>query len=378
MDVQNEQGKSITSGDPSLNSTSDILKIPLLDSTNGLVIVSYSVISKDGHPINGSISFHVKDRVQPTTNATNGKIDSIVSKDKKDALLEELETKSSSEIGQTTLMSMQSSTTDTEDVENKTATPLSSIIKSAYLLSLLLLSGTLLWRFRGYKIPYLVQTQLLHLVMLVLFTWSQARNFSRIFESISWQDLFLRTDVGQFWTATLVITVLGLYIVGRNRYVDLAWLAGLLLVKSLNSHAIASNFPIVTISLNFVHLLFSSLWITGLVYALFLWKKGLAQVFIRTFSKMALLSIVILTLTGSIYAWLLSPSLSLLWTTTWGYWLIAKIITVIGVFILGTFIRRHMKRNGSLLDQRYLYFDCSLSIIILLIVGVLTQLSSSI
>jgi copper transport protein len=37
-----------------------------------------------------------------------------------------------------------------------------------------------------------------------------------------------------------------------------------------------------------------------------------------------------------------------------------------------------MKKTGSLSNRRYLYFDSVLAIIILLIVGVLTQLSSSI
>ncbi|HLG28120.1 MAG TPA: CopD family protein [Paenisporosarcina sp.] len=91
-----------------------------------------------------------------------------------------------------------------------------------------------------------------------------------------------------------------------------------------------------------------------------------------------MLSIISLTVTGSIYAWQLAPSISALWTTTWGYWLIAKIVAVIGVFILGAFIRRHMKITGTLSDRRYLYFDGVLAITILLIVGVLTQLSSSI
>ena len=265
-----------------------------------------------------------------------------------------------------------------QDASEQTATPLSSIIKSVYLLSLLLLTGSLLWRFQGHKVPYLAKMQLLHLALLALFTWSQAHNFTRVFEGVSWQDLFLRTEIGQFWTVALVITVLGLYIVGRNRYVDLAWLSGILIAKSLNSHAIATDIPALTVGLNFIHLLLSALWIAGLFYVIILWKKGTTKAFIPTFSKTALLSIISLTVTGSIYAWLLAPSISALWTTTWGYWLIAKIVAVIGVFILGAFIRLHMKKTGSLSERRYLYFDVVLAITILLIVGVLTQLSSSI
>ena len=386
IDALNNEGASIASGKPSLNSAKDELTIPLSDQTAGLVTVPYSVISKDGHPIEGTISFTVESNELPPASSNEDNenssvispITSDISNDDKSVTdSSKPSTEPSDETNKQSPMTMASSN-DVEETQNQTATPLSSIIKSLYLLSLLLLTGSLLWRFKGHNVPYMARLQLLHLILLALFTWSQARNFTRVFEGVSWQDLFLRTEIGQFWTAALVITVLGLYIIGRNRYVDLAWVSGILIAKSLNSHAIATNVPALTVSLNFIHLLLSALWIAGLYYVIMLWKKGTAQTFIPTFSKMALLSIISLTVTGSIYAWLLAPSISAIWTTTWGYWLIAKIVAVIGVFILGGFIRRHMKKNGSLSDQRYLYFDGVLAITILLIVGVLTQLSSSI
>lgn len=389
MDAQNEQGESVVNGEPSINSAGDELTISLLDTTNGLVTIPYSVISKDGHPIEGIISFTIEIEEQLTFSATEENLPTeasstgISENEQTDSptIIEsqqQVPTESLTEIDEQPSKDKVSSADKMEFTSNKTATPLSSIIKSTYLLTLLVLTGSLLWRFKGYKIPYLAQMQLIHLVMLALFTWSQARNFTRVFEGITWQDLFLRTEVGQFWTAALIITVLGLYLVGRNRYVDLAWLSGILITKSLNSHAIASQLPIVTVSLNFIHLLFSALWIAGLFYVILLWKKSMTQPFIPTFSKMALLSIIILTVTGSIYAWLLVPSLSSLWTTAWGYWLIAKIVAVIGVFILGSLIRQHMKKTGSISKRSYLFFDGILAIIILIIVGVLTQLSSSI
>ncbi|QBP41798.1 copper resistance CopC/CopD family protein [Paenisporosarcina antarctica] len=389
MDAQNEQGESVINGESSINPAGDELSISLLDTTDGLVTVTYSVISKDGHPIEGIISFTIETEEQLTSSETEEKLSTDASSNGTSenkqtdtpTIIEpqqQVPTKSLNEIDEQPSMDMVSLADKMEFTTNKTATPLSSIIKSAYLLALLVLTGSLLWRFKGYKIPYLAQMQLIHLVMLALFTWSQARNFTRVFEGIPWQDLFLQTEVGQFWTAAIIITVLGLYIVGRNRYVDLAWLSGILIIKSLNSHAIATQIPIVTVSLNFIHLLFSALWIAGLFYVILLWKKSMAQPFISTFSKMALLSIIILTITGSIYAWLLAPSLSSLWTTEWGYWLITKIVAVIGVFILGSLIRQHMKKTGSLSKRSYLFFDSALAIIILIIVGVLTQLSSSI
>jgi copper transport protein len=374
IDALNDEGVSIAIGEPALNPAKNELTIALSDQISGMVMIPYSVISKDGHPIEGKLSFTVNKNEQspaPSSMVTNG-IFPVA-----EGSVVDIETSSPMTTVEQSPITKETPSMD-QAAENQTATPLTSLIKSFYLLSLLLLTGSLLWRFQGHKVPYLAKMQLLHLALLVLFTWSQARNFTHVFEGVSWQNLFLRTEIGQFWTAALVITVLGLYIVGRNRYVDFVWLSGLLIAKSLNSHAIATDVPFVTVSLNFIHLILSALWIAGLFYVLILLKKGTAQAFIPTFSKMALISIISLTVTGSIYALLLISDISALWNTTWGYWLIAKIVTVIGVFILGTFIRLHMKKTGSLSNRRFLYFDGVLAIIILLIVGVLTQLSSSI
>ena len=373
IDALNVDRVSVATGEPSLNSSRDALTIGLSDQISGLITIPFSVISKDGHPIEGSISFTVTEKVAPPVSSNEDSEKSVVISP---VIKGSDEDEKSKTVEQTTMT--KSSPSMEKDSNEQIATPLSSIIKSLYLLSLLLLTGSLLWRFLGHNVPYLANMQLLHLGLLALFTWSQARNFTQVFEGISWQDLFLRTEVGQFWTAALVITVLGMYIIGRNRYVDLTWVGGILIAKSLNSHAIATALPIVTVGLNFIHLMLSALWIAGLFYILTLWKKGLAQAFIPIFSKIALISIISLTVTGSIYAWLLAPTLSVLWTTTWGYWLLAKIAAVIGVFILGFFIRLHMKKTGTFSEHRYLYFDGVLALTILGIVGVLTQLSSSI
>ena len=55
-----------------------------------------------------------------------------------------------------------------------------------------------------------------------------------------------------------------------------------------------------------------------------------------------------------------------------------KIVVVFGVFIIGASIRRHLHRNGSLTNEKLLYVDGALALAILLVVGVLTQLSPSI
>jgi len=364
LDVRTQDGGSIINGNVDINSDKNELSVALLPNSSGQIQIIYSVISKDGHPIKGVIDFTVNKA---------GVVEEIDSPIKEEVMTEE---KINDEDMNMTLVSEEKSINDSEQM-NSSVSPLSAIIKFMYITSLLLLSGLLIWKSRGFHTRFIPASQLIHLALLFLFTWSQALDFLTIFDHLTWGDLFLRTEVGQYWTVALVVTVIGLYIVGRNKIVDLSFVALLLLLKSLNSHAVASDFPFVTVGLNFIHLGLAAVWIGGLFILLTLWKQGKTDAFLPVFSRAALFSVLALSVTGTIYAFILAPSIDALWTTTWGYWLSAKILTVFGVFIVGGFIRRHMRINTDLTNKKLLYFDSGLAVLILLIVGVLTQLSPS-
>lgn len=365
LNVRTQDGRSILNGDVEINSQKNELSVALIPDASGQIQIIYSVISKDGHPIKGVIDFTVNKA---------GKFEEIETPIKEEVMTEE---KMSNEDKNLTLASEEKiSINDPEQMTSRVST-LSAIIKFFYITSLVLLSGLLIWTARGFHTRFVPSSQLFHLALLFLFTWSQARDFLTVFDQLTWGDLFLRTEVGQYWTAALIVTVLGLYIVGRNRIVDLSFVAILLLLKSLNSHAVASEFPLVSVGLNFMHLGLAAVWVGGLFILLTLWKQGETDVFLPVFSRAALFSILALSVTGTIYALILAPSIDALWTTTWGYWLSAKILAVFGVFIVGGFIRRNIKINHHLTSKKFLYLDSGLALLILLIVGVLTQLSPS-
>lgn len=364
LDVRTQARGSILNGDAEINSDKNELTAALLPDASGQIQIIYSVISKDGHPIKGVIDFTVN---------IAGVVEEIETPIKEEVMTEDI---IDEEMNMTLASEEKLSINDSEQMTSSVST-LSAIIKFLYITSLLLLSGLLIWKSRGFHTRFVPSSQLFHLAFLFLFTWSQARDFLTVFDHLTWGDLFLRTEVGQYWTAALVVTVIGLYIVGRNRIVDLSFAAILLLLKSLNSHAVASDFPFVTVGLNFIHLGLAAVWIGGLFILLTLWKQGETDAFLTVFSRAALFSILALSVTGTIYALILAPSIDALWTTTWGYWLLAKILTVFGVFIVGGFIRRHMRINTKLTNKKLLYFDSGLAVLILLIVGVLTKLSPS-
>lgn len=365
LDVRTQNGVSILNGDAEINSNKNELTVELIPAASGQIQIIYSVISKDAHPIKGVIEF--------TVNKADV-VEEIETPIKEEVMTEE---QINDEDMNMTLASEEILSINDSEKMTSSVSSLSALIKFMYITSLLLLSGLLIWKARGFHTRFIPASQLLHLALLFLFTWSQARDFLTVFDQLTWGDLFLRTEVGQYWTAALVVTVIGLYVVGRNRIVDLSIVATLLLLKSLNSHAVASDFPFVTVGLNFIHLGLAAVWIGGLFILVTLWKQREANTFLPLFSRAALFSILTLSVTGTIYALILAPSIDALWTTTWGYWLSAKIITVFGVFIVGGFIRRHIKINTVLTNKKLLYFDSGLALLILFIVGVLTQLSPS-
>jgi putative copper export protein len=260
---------------------------------------------------------------------------------------------------------------------NISVSALNSVIKFLYMTSLLLLTGHLMWKSQGIRTRFIPACQVIHIVLMFLFTWSQARGFLAVFDHLTWGDLFLRTEVGQYWTAALVVSVLSLYLIGRTRWIDLTFVAVLFLLKSLNSHAVASDFPIGTVGLNFIHLGLAALWIGGLFILVTTWKHAETKEFLPVFSRAALISLLALSITGTIYAIILAPSIDALWTTNWGLWLSAKIISVFGVFIVGGLISRKMKLQAEFSHKNLLYVDIGLALLILFIVGVLTQLSPS-
>lgn len=365
LDVRTQNGVSILNGDAEINSNKNELTVELIPAASGQIQIIYSVISKDAHPIKGVIEF--------TVNKADV-VEEIEPPIKEEVMTEE---QINDEDMNMTLASEEILSINDSEKMTSSVSSLSALIKFMYITSLLLLSGLLIWKARGFHTRFIPASQLLHLALLFLFTRSQARDFLNVFDQLTWGDLFLRTEVGQYWTAALVVTVIGLYVVGRNRIVDLSFVATLLLLKSLNSHAVASDFPFVTVGLNFIHLGLAAVWIGGLFILVTLWKQREANTFLPLFSRVALFSILALSVTGTIYALILAPSIDALWTTTWGYWLSAKIITVFGVFIVGGFIRRHIRINTDLTNKKLLYFDSGLALLILFIVGVLTQLSPS-
>lgn len=185
--------------------------------------------------------------------------------------------------------------------------------------------------------------------------------------------------------------------------------AGLMLTTSLNSHAAASADAWFLLPADQVHLLSTGLWIGGLLLLVSglvaVWRvvlpgtgdrTRLLAVLIPRFSRLALISVLLLVLTGTLQAIIQVGTLNALFTTNYGQALCLKIGIFFVTICLGAFhllrVSPHMRsfsRNNSEEDgasslgagtlqrtfRRTVGVEAGLAVLVLVVVGGMTSLS---
>ena len=137
------------------------------------------------------------------------------------------------------------------------------------------------------------------------------------------------------------------------------------------------NHRFVPVSIDIIHLLAAALWAGGLLYILVYWKKQRDHVrqFLLIFSKVALVSIIVLIATGIASTLIFVPKVHYLIYTQWGIMLLIKVALVLFVIVIGSILRYSMKKKNEDFIGKLLKIDFSMMITILVIVGVFTHLS---
>ncbi|MDM5340017.1 copper resistance protein CopC [Fictibacillus enclensis] len=350
LNVLNDKGNPITKNPTKMSQNQRKLTLDLPQEKEGVFTVQYSVISSDGHPVSGAYLFTVG---QPSQN----------NKDTVDGPAGE---------------------TGHQGSEYNLA---SLVIRTLYYVFLLLASGWVLWKsFIPYskkeqKEAYIKHGRLIqkvHLFLLAGFICIQA---SILLNGQNWAgfpDLLFHTAIGWSWLLSLAISAAGLFLTYRRTWFDLVWVILLLLAKSLNGHAAGQQMAPVTMGLDTLHLLAAALWAGGLSYLFISWKKDKdhSTFFFKRFSVAALISLMVLTLSGLVYTVFLLPRVFYLWDTAWGILLTIKVVIVILVLITGALLRSHKKRKKDRnAVHALLKVDLTLMGLILVIVALFTQLS---
>lgn len=170
------------------------------------------------------------------------------------------------------------------------------------------------------------------------------------FSIVAWQTVLLQTEFGRVWQFRLGLIVLlfaltALRFGENNRQrarVFVVWLLSVVLVASLAwiSHAAAVSMQSLGTLGDAVHLFAAAAWIGGLLpLAMFLRRaeasvslKESAPLVLERFSNLSLCCVAVLIISGSSNSWLLVGSLHSLFTTAYGWLLIAK-LALFGVLL---------------------------------------------
>jgi copper transport protein len=352
--VINDQGKSVTSKQALLNDRRTTVTLELPKLANGTYVTTYHIISADGHPIEGSYLFTVGTTVGDNTFIANGgsQIDHSLSWD----------------------MSMQEW--------------LLSLSRVFYYLALLILLGWVIWSAVISKMDEnvlhilqkwragLLRVFIIALIFLIFYHYQELIGDGG---AAALLHLFVGTSIGVSWLASFFLALCGFFILQRKLWIDLLWIAAMIAMKCINGHAMAFKPVGWTLLLDALHIAAAALWVGGLAISIVFWcNKTFLKLWLPQFSRAALTSIIILTLTGSITTWLYLPKLTYLMYSQWGTLLLIKVGLVLAVAFTGFWIRRHMKKLDVPGDaqtdvlSKWFKVDLILMIAVVSIVGLLT------
>jgi copper transport protein len=171
---------------------------------------------------------------------------------------------------------------------------------------------------------------------------------------LSWGSV-ADTQSGQWWFARLVVIVLFCLLIPlRSR---LAVRGGIVVVGALGlgvlgvvaagGHAISGDAIVLGFVSTLAHLAAMSIWFGGLAVVLFVPPRGEFWVTVNRLSPWAFGSVVALAATGTANAWRQLGSLDGLTDSSYGRWLVIKLVLVATVVGLAAFSRRTLHSRGD-------------------------------
>ena len=211
----------------------------------------------------------------------------------------------------------------------------------------------------------------------------------------------LATRTGILVLARIALTVVLLVVVARLPLAgagsSLPWrvacaLGGAaLLTISLGSHGAASAQPLIAVPLDWLHLVAMVVWLGGLIplIAAIGWGRGnekgiVLRDLIPRFSRLALLSVGVLVLTGSYSAWLQIGRLDIIDQTTYGQAFVFKLLAFSVLLVLGyVSLRRltpQLRQRGNQAAPAFgvtTRIELAIGVFALLCVGVMTSVAPS-
>ncbi|TVY06895.1 copper resistance CopC/CopD family protein [Paenibacillus cremeus] len=343
--VLNKTGTSVTSNEAQFNEDQTRLELALPQLPDGTYTVSYKIISADGHPVRDSYVISIGE---------------------------------ASPINQSAIMYGGDLASGSNIIYY--------ISRFGYYIALLLLTGWVFWvlLFDSKKAKHqLVREKWTLLLQRVFLTASIISIFEQLTQMIDGAvakdliPLIFGTFTGYSWVMTLGLSLLGFVILHRSKKLDMLWIILLLGAKALNGHAVAVGSLTDMIIIDFVHLFAAAIWAGGLFHILVYWRHHRDYVvsFLGEFSPLALISIVLLVISGTFYTLGILPNIKYLIYTQWGILLLVKISLTVVVIAVGAVLRFVIKRKHNRGTALFLKLDMMLMVAIVSIASVFTALN---
>jgi copper transport protein len=346
--------KPVTANKPQINTGRTTVTLDLPGLGTGSYLVTYRVISADGHLVEGTYLFAVGQSLSQQPIEAGSEMEHFHSH------------------------GLTAGTGFTDIVQ--------FISRIAYYALMLAFTGWVLWlRFSGIKSEgalsvlkgWTIQLQRGFVIAFIFLM------FTHLFAMIgdggpeALGTLFTDTSIGYLWIISLVLSLLGFVLLYRSLWLDLLWVLSIWLCKSLNGHAAAFQPEGQTITLDVIHLAAAALWVGGLLMLLVLWrqsKESAAALFPRV-STIALVCIVVLIVSGVFSVLIFLPDFRYIVETQWGILLLVKSALVLLVAATGALLRMMRKKRGPSQTALLLKMDGILALMIVGIVGVFTYLT---
>ncbi|MCZ8516331.1 copper resistance protein CopC [Paenibacillus filicis] len=331
------------------------LKLPKLDK--GTYVVTYHIISADGHPVEGTYLFAVGESLtRPPGAAADPGMDHL-----------HMHNDPFQRFGLKDVVQFAS--------------------RIAFYISMLAFTGWLLWsRWFASKTHdgpkamlalWRERLQQAYLIVYIVFMGVHLIDMIGDGGRDAVITLFTRTASGYAWLGGLVLALLSFVLLQRSAWLDYAWVAAVWLDKGFLGHAAAFTPVTETLLLDWLHLFASSVWVGGLLMLGVLWRREREQA-IRlypSFSTAALLSIVLLIASGVLSAVLFLPDIRYVVETLWGKLLLVKTGLVAAVAVTAACLRYAFKKRREASAGVLLGIDTGLMLLIAGIVGVFTYLT---
>lgn len=259
-----------------------------------------------------------------------------------------------------------------------------SVVRVLYYLGFLLVIGWVIWwkiiqlysaKVRSHFVKWGLVFQIIHLLGLILITL-QDTGIILNGEFSFYSTAIFHLPIGPFWLISLLIALLGFFLLFKNQWFDLCWVLTLIVCKSLNGHPLNYE-PVFYLTLfNSFHLIAATIWVAGLTFIVLFWHKFRNVVinFIPIFSEYAFICMVMMAISGSILAYQYVPRIDFFFQP-WGLVLLVKlmfvsIITWIAYKIRFFMKNEHMKKIGFWLHVEFLFM-----VIIICLVAILTNIN---